>query len=580
MATSTNPKTYVYHSYKNGAFQGVLTNVISDFEYQQELNSAGSSVTITLGVAADNFGEGSLIDFNNNIQVYEIDDENLNGLLIFQGSIVNYKPVFTDNNQEQVILTVMGYGATLNDYVLESAYTPDVNQASQNENSVYCHGPDAKFGSTISAVQSITIGVGVTKLNSIQLWLAAQNSFDPGSLALVQIFSSQADAESGSLTSLIGSASLPLTSQTGQAYIFVFGSGLTVTSSATYWVRVSVSAGSSTGIGNMLVYYDSTAPLVGQTFETVSFDGTSIYTKATVTGSMYIITAQSAGNTQFTYNSQDPSTVLKSIMDNFAAQGGKISYTGPSIDMTNTTITYTFNATTIFDAINKVLSFSPVGWYWYIDQAANVIHFHKVSSISSHKITFGKNIKNLAVEKRAQDIVNVVYFVGGPTANVNLYNKYILQTSIDTYGRHAVVYSDNNVTLTATAQIIANNILSTRGQIELRIDLDILDDGGNASSILGFDIESIVLGESISFRSLGPGTSGSLWDQAKWDQAKWDFDITDLSSVIVQVTKIDYKPDILHLSLSTVPPDITKRVQDIYRNLQQANVLLNPATPS
>lgn len=577
----TNPKTYVYHSYKNGAFEGVLMNVISDFEYQQEMNSTGSAITVVLGVVADNYGEGTLVDFNNDIQIYEIDDANPNGQLIFRGYIVNYKPVFSDDNQEQVILTIMGYGSTLNDYVLESAETTDVNQNSQNGSNVICYSYDSKVGNSFSIVQSFLVGAGVTKLSSVELWLAASNAAALGSVGLLQVFSSQSDAESGGLSSLIASASLPITSLTAQAYKFTFATAVTVTSGNTYWVKLSVSSPSgTTTTGFIAVYYDSTAPYPSGILETISYDGASTYTKASVTGDAYIKTYQSAGNTTFSYNSLDPSAILKSVMDNYVAQGGRITYTAASVDLTATTVTYQFNANTIFEAINKCLQMAPVGWYWYIDQANNVIHFHKVSSTAQHTLTIGKNIKNLAVEKRAQDLVNVVYFVGGPTGGVNLYNKYILQTSIDLYGRHAIRYNDNNVTLSATALIIANNILSSRGQVELRVDLDIMDDGGNASSALGFDIESIVLGESISFRSFGPGSGGTLWDQAKWDQAKWDFDITDLSSIVIQVTKVDYKPNILHLSMSTVPPDITKRVEDIYRNLQQVNVLSNPATPS
>lgn len=582
MATATNPKTFTYHVFKNGAYQGDITRlVIGDFKYQQEINSSGSTITITLASLADSYSEGTVVDFNNQVVIYEIDDANPNGVLIFQGLIINYQPVFADNNQEQVILTVMGYGSTLNDYVLESAETTDVNQNSQNNQQILLQGQDQKFGGFYSGIESFKVGAGVTKLSAVEFWLSALSSLDLGTTALCQVFSAQSDAEGSGLASLIASASLPLTSSAGSAYKFTFATAVTVVSGNTYWARISLSSGTSSGIGNGVMYSDSTAPYPDGTYEQLHFDGSSsTYTKAVQTGDAYIKTYQSAGNTQFSYNSQDPSAILRSVLDNYIAQGGKLTYTAASIDSTNTTVTYTFNSNTIFDAMTKVLSLAPVGWYFYIDQANNVVHFHKVSSTATHKLTLGKNIKNLAVEKRAQDLVNVVYFVGGPTGGVNLYNKYILQTSIDLYGRHAIVYSDNNVTLSATAQIISNNILSTQGQVELRIGLDIMDDGGNASAALGFDIESITLGESISFRSFGPGSGGTLWDVAKWDLAKWDFDITDISSVIVQVTRIDYTPDVLSLTLSTVPPDITKRVQDIYRNLQQANVLLNPATPS
>lgn len=579
--SSVNAKTYSYHSIKNGAFQGVLTNVISDFGVQQEINSAGSSITIVLGVVADNFGEGTLVDFNNSIEVYAIDDELPNGSLVFKGFIANYQPVFSDDGREQVVLTVLGYGATLNDYIIESAETVDVNSPTQNA-SLFLNKATATSPIT-AAIQSFTSGAAVSKLTAVEVVLAAASfTGSVGDLIGLSVYALQTDAEGTTGGSALATATLPVTGTTAANYKFTFASAATITPATVYWVRIQnispyISLASGIGIN---IYYDSTAPLSGGILETNTITGSTWGTPAAVVGDLYIKTYSSQSATSVAYLSQDPSAILKSIIDNYNMQGGAITYTASSIDLTNTTVTYTFNTNTVFEGVQKCLQMAPVGWYFYIDQATNVLHFHKIASTPSHYFTFGKNIKNLAVDKRSQEIVNVVHFVGGPTAGVNLYQKYTLQTSVNQYGRHAIRYTDNNVTVASTASIIANSILSNQGQVELRVEMDILDDGGSASSALGFDIETIVLGESVSFRSLGAGTGGSLWDVARWDIAKWDFDITDLSSVVIQVTKIGYSPDVLHLSLSTVPPDITKRVQDIYRNLDQLNVLNNPSTPS
>lgn len=585
---ATNPKTYVYHSYKNSVFKGILTNVISDFAKQQEINSAGSTITVVLGSPADSYSEGSLIDFNNDIQIYEIDDGNPNGSLIFRGFIVNYKPVFTSDNKENVQLTIMGYGATLNDYIIESGEAVDVNQNSNDGNTSAVLGVDGHTGSFTDVIQSFTVGGGITKLSAVEFYLAGHQIDDLGNSAFLQVFTSQSDAEGGGTSSVIATALQTINSLTATAYKFTFATPVTITPGNRYWCRLSYNSndhlpggiGDPGYVGQIDVYYNSTKPLSAETMETVKYNGVSWNAPVSVTGSTYIKTYSSSGATTSVYSSQDPSAILKSIIDNYNLQGGKITYTPASIDSTNTQVSYTFNCNTVYEGIQKCLQMAPVGWYFYIDEINNVLHFHKISGSATHTFTMSKNIQNLSVEKRAQDIVNVVYFIGGPTGGVNLYNKYVQQTSVDIYGRHAIRYTDNNVTQSSTAQIIANSILSNQGQVELRIEMDILDDGGQGPLGLGFDIESVTLGESISFRSMGASSGGSLWDVAKWDINKWDFDITDLSSVVVQVTRIDYTPDVLHLALSTVPPDITKRVQDIYRNLQQVNNLSNPTTPS
>jgi hypothetical protein len=589
MATNPTPKTFTYHVYKNGSFKGLLTNVISDFSFPQEINSAGSTVTIRLAAAADSYSEGSLVDFNNQIQVYVIDGDSPNGSLIFTGFITNYMPVFTDDNKEYVDLTVMGYGATFSDYIIEAGETIDVNGNSQNGSTTGCTGNFSGPGTNTVVIQSFQVGAGVTKLSAVEFVIACNTNDDFGNSVLAQVYSSQTDAQGTTTGTPIASATLPITSLTAANYKFTFASFASVTAGNTYWVRLTyVYSDHTTGgigdpgyAGKMVIYYDSSNLHGSGILETVVFTGSVGGAVTVIAGAgAYIKTYSGTGSTQAAYSSQDPSAILKSIIDNYNSQGGPVTYTPSSIDLTGTTVSYTFNTNTVLEGINQVLTLAPAGWYWYVDQATNVLHFHKQSLTAQSTLALGKNIKNLSVEKRAQDIVNVVYFVGGPIAGVNLYQKYTLQSSINLYGRHAMRYTDNNVTLAATAQIIANSILTNQGQIELRIEMDILDNAGDSTSILGFDLESLTLGQTISFRSFGPGSGGTLWDVALWDVAKWDFDITDLSSVVVQITRKDYKPDVLHLSLSTVPPDITKRVQDIYRNLTQLNTLNNPAIPS
>lgn len=585
MAQTTN-KQFIYRVYQNGAYKGTWNDVVTDFTYSQQINSAGSAVTVRLARPADNYNEGGDVDFNNTIKVYVVDDESPNGTLIFQGFIVNYKPIYGD--QEFVEVTIMGFGATFEDYMIETGEITDVNQNSQNANFVQVTGGNNKAGSFDVAVQSFTVGAGITKLSAVEFWIGANNIADVGNSVILRLYTSQADSEGTGLSSVVGTVTLPITSTTAGAYKFTFGTPLTVTPGSVLYPRLTYSATDhdpgGVGIpgysGAMNVYYDSTAPYSGGALRTVNFNGVSWQAAVLISGDAYIKTYSSSGNTQSPYASTDPSAILRSIIDNYRAQGGAISYTAASIDNTNTSVTYQFNTNTVLEGVNKCLELAPVGWYWYIDQANNVLHFHKRASTATHKMVLGKHIRNLSVDKRIQELVNIVYFVGGLVSGSNLFRKYILQSSVDLYGRRAIRISDNNVTNTDTAQVIANSYLSDQSQVALRIDMDIVDNGGQASSLLGFDLESITLGEMMSFKGFGAGTGGSQWDVALWDFAKWDFDVTDLNSVVVQVTQVDYKPDLMHLSLSTVPPDVTKRIEDLRRNIDQLNVVNNPAAPS
>lgn len=595
MAQTTN-KHFIYRVYKNNVYKGLWKNVISEFAYDQDINSAGSAVVVRLGYAADSFSEGSLVDFNNQVKVYVVDDENPNGLLLFQGFVMNYKPIY--GPPEYVEVTLMGYGATLDDFIIETGEAVDVSQPSYDTSVGAGQGSESALTNNFNRIwQSFTVGGSVTKLSAVEMVMAAgdiltngdtdifnfsivlSNHASPsyvGDTIICEVFSSQADAEAAGSPNLVASASLPILTESPQAYKFTFAAPVTVTPGAVYYARLRSPNAYNTPFNQFYVYYHSTAPYSGGQMRR-SVPGN---TWSAVSGDAYIKTYSSTGSTTSPYSSQDPSAILRSILDNYAAQGGSITYTGSSIDTTNTSVTYQFNANTVLEGVNACLKLAPVGWYWYIDQATNVLHFHQRAQTASKKMVLGKHIVNLSVDKRIQELINIIYFIGGVVGSTNLYQKYTLQTSVDLYGRRALKIVDRNVTSAATAQIIANSYLTDKSQVTLRVDFEIVDNGGQAASILGFNLESLTLGETISFKGFGVGSGGTLWDVALWDVGKWDFDITDLSSVIIQITRLQYSADKVHLSLSTIPPDVTKRIEDVRRNVDQLNSADNPSAPS
>ena len=281
------------------------------------------------------------------------------------------------------------------------------------------------------------------------------------------------------------------------------------------------------------------------------------------------IVMESAGNTTIAHNSKDPSQIIKDILD---AYNGDIGYTAGTIDMTGTTVSYTFNTNTVKEGIDKCVQLAPAGWYYYVDQATNLLHFHELANTPDHVVEIGRNIEDLSIEKNIEPIINTLYFSGG--GSPVLYKKYTNSTSITNYGVRAFRYKDARVTLTGTADIIANRIL--QGSPEILVEVTIIDSNLND---LGYDIESIKIGETIKIGSSGIGAS-SLYDVATFDTSPYDYDLTNLSSITFQVTSKTTVGDKLTLSLSTTPPDITKRISDIYRNLKGIENENNPTAPS
>lgn len=282
------------------------------------------------------------------------------------------------------------------------------------------------------------------------------------------------------------------------------------------------------------------------------------------------------------YLSLDPSDIIKLLLDKYKTAGGSVSYSNNSIDKTSTEVTYTFNVNTLLEGVAKCVELAPKDWYWYLDYGTNLVHFHKkheTPETPDHIFSLQKDIIDAKFEKRIEDIVNTVYFTGGDTGGgVNLFKKYTIAESVAKYGTKAMKYSDQRVTLTATADTIANSILETKSQPELRVTLEILD--SNNEQGLGYDIESIKVGDSIAVRNITQQVGLSTWDYSRWDSSYWDYNIFTLSSLNMQVVKTTYKADTMVIEASTMAVDVNKRIEDINRNLEALQNANNPTNPT
>jgi len=277
----------------------------------------------------------------------------------------------------------------------------------------------------------------------------------------------------------------------------------------------------------------------------------------------------------FTYNSTYKALYfdLLYLPDGFPANanGGYIP--------TDTTVSYTYKVNTILEGINILKDLAPENWYWYIDQGSNELEFKEKSDEPQHFFSLQKDLIDAKFEKRTEDIVNTVYFTGGAVSpGVNYYKKYIDANSISLYGVKSIKYSDSNVTTDATADLIGNNIIATKSQPELRVALDILDSNNNQG--VGYDIESLQVGDVIAVRNITQQVGLSSWDIGKWDDAYWDFNIYNLSSLRMQIQKIEYKADRAIVYASTIPIDVNKRIEQVNRSLQALQTVNNPTAPS
>lgn len=282
-----------------------------------------------------------------------------------------------------------------------------------------------------------------------------------------------------------------------------------------------------------------------------------------------------SGNTTLNYLSEDPSNIAKSILD---YAGTMITYSGSSIENTGTSVSYEYKYITALDALKKVIELCPAYWHWYID-ADNIVHM-RLSDMENadHSLMLGREVSGYAAVKTIENMYNAVYFLGGEVGGVNLYKKYAQTTSIADYGELAYPMQDTRVTLDSTAEIMSQRLLNESDHFDQTVNLTVVDPM--------YDIESIKPGDVIIVNSPNQESSETLWwndantaGNAWWDESYWDFDIAKSLGIPMQVMSINYKFYTAELTVSTRLPEITKRIEDIERNLvvtQSSNIPSSP----
>jgi hypothetical protein len=584
-------KKYVVKVYdENGLYLTNWEDVSSPIYFVNEINSVGGQMKFVLARNAGDYGEGSDVDFGHNVRVYVFDKEQPDGIIIFQGFISSYTPIYKNDSVEVIVLS---YGERLNSTLIEDVPAPDVS-VSTTDGNVYSSYYFNTYDYYITG-QSWTTGSNQF-LNSVNAKLAKYTDNENLIQDVYMYVYSQVPVLATTSSTAPGSTANPfadtylvatsnkvsLDSTTVAEHEFTFPEPPEFASGATPFFLIIPSTMTSFLKDNSIRIATNTTNVYanGSGYRSTYATGPLRLNEfVAITGDRYFITNVNSGDTSVPFLSVDPSTIMEGVIDANIRAGGVVTYSDDSIDLTATTVSYTFNVNTVLEGVRKCLELAPENWYWYIDYATGYLHFHEKSGTPDHQFSLERDIIDARFEKRVEEIVNVIYFTGGDTGGgVNFYKKYTIPASIAKYGARAMKYSDQRVILTATADTIANSILATRSEPELRVTLEILD--SNNEQGVGYDIESINVGDVVAVRNVSQTVGLSSWDVARWDDGYFDFNIYNLSSLVMQVQRLEYNEGSVKLYASTIATDVNKRIEDINRNLEALQTAQNPTTPT
>lgn len=621
-------KEILYKVYDDaGDFVTTWTDVVSEFSCNYEINAGLSPLVIRLARNETDFGEDSDVKQGNRLKVYIFDkDSGADGVCVYSGVLVSYSPLIK-GGEEYIDLQFFSHYWDLSNKVLISGTITEVPYNSYDPSIILRDVLNIYSNYSDSVLDFVDYG-------GSQIYgdeLVALYKFDSGEELTDSSGNSHTLTEIGSPSQTTGKWGMCCSLDGDDAYSAVDDSQLKPTGAfsmggwfktddvdnakfliqsysastnrAGIFIRISSSnvlhgdSNRNTGNTSGVDYegIDSTATVTdGQWHHAVfTWDGSylNLYLDGEVAGTPVAWTYAPgyAASNYFRIGARsntgsDTYYFVGQLDEMFLLNGKALSADEVSdlynryikagtIGLTGTEVSYTFNTNSFQDSLQKVIELCPEDWYFRIG-ADDKVYLSETSAVADHYLVLGKDISEYQPEKRYDNIINTIYFRGGGT----LFNKYTNSGSITAYGTRAISRVDERVTVDGTASTICNRILDANNSPEVRVTLRVTDNNGEAGE-LGYDIESLQVGQTVKILN-ATQKSNNYWDEALFDSDSWDFDITNAAATPLQIMRIEYHLDYAVLELSNKQPNISKRIEDINRNLVESQTADNPSSPS
>lgn len=579
-------KEYVYKVHDDATYKGTFRDVQSEFSYYQAINTAGVQLEVILGNAFPDTGADVAADFmvdessnnfvdetgnllitestytfqnipialGNRLTVDMIDDNNPDGITVFDGIITSWKADYRDNS---VTLKALSYGVFLDESVIKSGAELQIlnDEAAAIDTYFIFSGSDP--GGYRKLAQEITAG-SAYELGTVSANLSFFGTDSTDRRATLELYAGTLSVPGELLASitidlenLLSSPSAAFDENNFEWVDFTFSTPIALTSSSVYHFVLSSSfvqtvdgrpyqfgarySSMDNYAGGDMWYYD------------VDSDAWVELTGADLFFRLY----STSGSVVAAYTNADPSDILRDILDDYASQGGLISYTSETIDDTEKSVNHEFNLNTFYEGIRVLYEFAGGGFYWYGDPATNLLYFKLSNNNADHTLVLKRHIEAIELEQNLDQVVNAIYFSGGDDGSgVNVFRYNTNSSSIGSYGQWLERISNNRVHNDADADLISQSEISRRSSPAFIGRVTVLDQQ--------YEIETLRIGQIVEFRGFN-----NLID-----------------SLLLQIIGRTIYADRVELELGTIQERNSKYLDDVNRRLIALETVDNPDIPT
>ena len=483
------------------------------------------------------YTSSKMVGLGDIVRVWRFDEYNVDGIQVFEGLVSQWENSFNSNTTD---VNVMSLGAKTDHHLVEILPNTAIVSNEKVDDSVTIYSSDPMSlrwltpPNDITAIAQLFTVTSNASLYSVDLWFekVSAGSPTPDGTAEVAIYR---NSIVGTPT-LLASSPVNIQDRAMGKLSVSFSSEVRLVTGTTYSLVVS-----NTGSGSYNIGIDSTRTYAQNAYTYSNSAGWSSPETYGLTLNIYT----STGSVDNSFLSVDPSDIYRSLLDLYSNTGEKITYDSDSVKTTGTKVSYKFRFTKYLEAISKCSELSPSNWWWWIDPSNTKAYLKPMAGSAHHTFIYSRHLTDIKIGYSLEKLINISYLSGAEVSGTNLLRSYSDPHSLDKYGSWLNTKSDNRVTLEDTADILNKSNVDQWKEPKFKSEISI------ASSV--YDIYSIKVGQMIGFRSFN--------------------ELID--NLIMQVVAIEYYKDSASISLSMLPPDISKRVEDIRRNLEKEQTANN-----
>ena len=581
------PKHWIYHMWDiDGDYIGTIPNVKSDFVLTLDIDSAGPSpINIEYGIEYDtasdpvkiittedgkaitteddimlttegsesNYGVPGTFAYNGNIvRVIEVSDYHPTGKLVYTGQVKRWG---LKGAAGLVSMYVRPLSEDLMNYLAKSGEILNLSQTgTANNNTVY--------GGSGAGGRRIVFGWEVnpqSNISSMVLRLAAQST--PVTFTLFAL-----KDDGGTIANMTprlndpvsygaSSAQATVSSTTPAEYTFTFPAPIYFETDGNNLLYILTCSGGS-GTGGIFYMGSSFSPTGAELYPFLSDTGSGwsygLYGNSSTFFPMYVKTYYIPDDTKIVITNFVASNFVKTMMNNYIAEGGVVTYDDANIGNTGESIPeYTLSVNTVKEGLDGMLDFAPRNWYYTIDPGTNDFIFKQANTtVADHVLTFGKELRDFDIAASIENVKNLVYLTGGDTGSENLFVSVENATSRGNYGVALDRITDVRITNESTGQNKANKHLDKNDDEQYETEIELIDGV--------VDVTQYLPGQTIGFQGFS-----SLID-----------------SLILPIVRVTRYGERVILSLGVLPYRDSTAVQDMQDKLLGIQTIDNPNAPS